>query len=71
MLTNPVIDALLNRKSIRKYRAEQPSDEVVETIVRAGQQAPFAYQLCSLLLKRHADHGRRLPGARLLPAAAR
>ena len=54
MLTNPVIDTLLNRKSIRKYRAEQPTDEVVETIVRAGRQAPFAYQLCSLLLKRHA-----------------
>lgn len=54
MLTNPVLDTLLNRKSIRKYRAEQPSDEVVETIVRAGQQAPFAYQLCSVLLKRHA-----------------
>lgn len=54
MLTNPTIDALMNRKSIRKYKTEQPSDEVVTTIVRAGQQAPFAYQLCSVLLKRHA-----------------
>ncbi len=54
MSTNPVLDTMLNRKSIRKYRAEQPADEVVETIVRAGQQAPFAYQMCSVLLKRHA-----------------
>jgi hypothetical protein len=28
---------------------------VVETVVRAGQQAPFAYQLCSLLLSRHKE----------------
>jgi nitroreductase len=55
MLNNPVIDAMLSRKSIRKYTAEQPSDEVVATIVRAGQQAPFAYQLCSLLLSRHRE----------------
>jgi FMN reductase (NADPH) len=52
MLTNPVIDTLLNRKSIRRYKDEVPSDEVVETIVRSGQQAPFAYQMGSLLLSR-------------------
>jgi hypothetical protein len=28
---------------------------VLETIVRAGQQAPFAYQLCSLLLSRDKE----------------
>jgi nitroreductase len=55
MIRNPVVDALLSRKSIRKYRTEQPSDEVLLTIVRAGQQAPFAYQLCSLLLARHPE----------------
>ncbi len=53
MMNNAVIEAMLNRKSIRKYRDESPSDEVIQTIVRAGQQAPFAYQLCSLLLSRH------------------
>jgi FMN reductase [NAD(P)H] len=52
MIHNQVIDAMLNRKSIRKYTAEQPSDAVIETIVRAGQQAPFAYQLGDLLLSR-------------------
>lgn len=55
MSDNPVIGALLNRKSIRQYTDELPSDEVVETIVRAGQQAPFAFQLCSLLLSRHRE----------------
>ena len=50
MIHNPTIDLLLKRTSIRKYKDEQPSDEVVQTIVRAGQQAPFAYQLACLLL---------------------
>ena len=52
MVSNPIIETLLNRKSIRKYTDRVPSDEVVETVVRAGQQAPFAYQMGSLLLSR-------------------
>ena len=55
MIHNPVIDTLMNRKSIRSFKPEQPDQEVVETIVRAGQQAPFAYQLGSLLLSRDSD----------------
>lgn len=51
-MTNPVVETMLNRKSIRKYTDEMPSDEVIHAIVRAGQQAPFASQLCSLLLTR-------------------
>jgi nitroreductase len=43
---------MLNRKSIRKYTKKIPSDEVILTIVRAGQQDPFASQLCSVLLTR-------------------
>ncbi len=56
MISNPVIDAMMNRKSIRKYREEQPSDDVVETIVRAGLQAPFAMQMGSVLLSREIEH---------------
>ena len=56
MLKNQVIEALLSRKSIRKYTDQVPSDEVVETVVRAGQQAPFAYQMGSLLLSRDRPH---------------
>lgn len=54
-MDNPIIEAMLNRKSIRRYKAEQPSDQELETVARAGQQAPFAYQLCSLLLSRKRE----------------
>ncbi|MCP4706782.1 MAG: hypothetical protein GY865_19465, partial [candidate division Zixibacteria bacterium] len=53
MIHNPVIDAMMARKSIRKYTDQKPSDEVIETIVKAGQQAPFAGQLCSMILTRN------------------
>ncbi len=55
MNPNTVIEQMLARKSIRKYTDREPTDEVVETIVRAGQQAPFAAQLGSVLLKRDRD----------------
>ncbi|MEA3296538.1 MAG: nitroreductase family protein, partial [candidate division Zixibacteria bacterium] len=51
-MSNPVIDSMLNRKSVRKYKEESPSDEIIASIVRAGQQAPFASQLYSVLLSR-------------------
>lgn len=52
MIHNPIIEAMLNRRSIRKYTDEMPSDEMLETMIRAAQQAPFAAQMCSLLLSR-------------------
>lgn len=52
MIDNPTIRCMLERKSVRKYKKDQPSDEVIETVVRAGQQAPFASQLYSVLLTR-------------------
>jgi len=52
MFSNPVLDAMMRRKSIRRYTQEQPTEEIIHTIVKAGQQAPFAAQLGSLLLKR-------------------
>ena len=54
-MNNPVIQTMLDRKSIRKYTAQTPSDEVITSIVRAGQQAPFASQLYSLLLSRDRE----------------
>jgi nitroreductase len=51
-MSNEVIDIMMNRKSIRKYTTQMPDDEVLEAVIRAGQQAPFAAQLCSLLLTR-------------------
>lgn len=58
MVNNPIIETMLNRKSIRKYKPAMPTDEVIQTVVRAGQQAPFASQLCSLLLSRDRDKNR-------------
>jgi nitroreductase len=55
MVTNSLIETLRARKSIRRYTEQIPTNEVLHTIVRAGQQAPFAYQLCSVLLSRHRD----------------
>jgi FMN reductase (NADPH) len=51
-MSNQVIDTMMNRKSIRKYTEQIPSEEVIEAVVRAGLQAPFAAQLGSLLLTR-------------------
>ena len=53
MKRNLVIRTLLEHKSIRKYVEKSPSDEVITTIVRAGQQAPFASQAYSVLLSRN------------------
>jgi len=55
VIENPVIKALMAHRSIRRYTDAAPSDEVVETIVRAGQQAPFAYQMGSVLLSRKRE----------------
>jgi FMN reductase (NADPH) len=55
MIHNDVIDTLLNRKSIRKYQRRIPTGEEIETLARAAQQAPFAGQMCSLLLKRDSS----------------
>lgn len=55
MLQNPVLDTMLQRKSIRRYQDKMPSDEEIEAVVRAGQQAPFASQLGSLLLSRKRE----------------
>lgn len=51
-MENPTIRLMLDRRSVRKYTAEKPSDEVVQSIVRAGQQAPFTSQMYSVLLSR-------------------
>ncbi len=60
MIENETIRLMMNRKSIRKYKPEMPSAEVIETVVRAGMQAPFASQLYSVVLlkdrKRNAFH---------------
>jgi len=59
---NPILRALLDRKSVRRYKPEMPPAEVVEAVVRAGQQAPFAAQMGSMLLSRDGEkHPFRAP----------
>ena len=55
MKANTVIETMLDHKSIRKYRDEMPSDEVIHAIVKAGQQAPFASQYYSILLSKNKE----------------
>jgi nitroreductase len=55
MRSNQIIQTLLSHRSIRKYTEKTPSDEYVQTIVRAGQQAPFASQYYSILLSRNKN----------------
>ena len=51
-MDNPVLQTLMAHRSVRKYTAQKPDDATIATIVRAGQQAPFASQLYSVLLTR-------------------
>jgi len=55
MMKNPVIETMLNHKSIRSYKRKLPNDEIIRAIVRAGQKAPFSSQLYSLLLSRNKE----------------
>lgn len=55
MKNNPVIEMLMARASTREFRDEVPAQEVIEAIVRAGQQAPFAMQMCSVILEREGE----------------
>ena len=57
-MNNLVIKTMLKHKSVRKFKPQKPTDEIIQTIVRAGQQAPFASQLYSVLLtRRKAPYG--------------
>ena len=55
MIRNPVIDAMINSRSIRKYTGQVPTGEEILTVVRAGQKAPFAKQMGSLIIQRDRE----------------
>jgi len=54
MIRNEVIDSMMNRRSIRKYTEQVPTEEEILTVVRAGQQAAFAMQLGSVIIQRNS-----------------
>ena len=39
-MTNAVIENMVNRRSIRKYKPEQIKDEELQGVIKAGQYAP-------------------------------
>jgi FMN reductase (NADPH) len=53
MKDNPVIQTMLAHKSIRKYSRKMPHRELIEKVLKASQQAPFASQYYSVLLSRN------------------
>ena len=61
MRHNDVIDLMLNRKSVRKFEETIPDMETIETIVRAGQQAPFASQLYSVVYQSGGKYAFQAP----------
>lgn len=39
-MTNAVIENMINRRSIRKYKPEQIKDEELQAVIKAGEYAP-------------------------------
>ncbi|MGE5652817.1 MAG: nitroreductase family protein [Bacillota bacterium] len=69
-MTNPVLENLLNRASVRRFKDQDVEASVIEAIVRAGQQAPFTGQMYSVVVTK--DQSKREEMAKLfgrLPAA--
>ena len=55
MQTNAVIETMMGHRSIRKYTDEAIDSDILNTIIRAGQQAAFAYQVYSVIISRQKD----------------
>ena len=41
-MNNPVLSAISNRRSIRKYKPQQISEEALQTLLKAAVEAPSA-----------------------------
>ncbi len=54
-MSNNVIETLKNHRSIRRYEDRSVSEEKIEEIVEAGQQAPFVSQLYSVIIEKDKD----------------
>jgi len=49
---NETIKLMMQHRSIRAYSKQEPTDEMIETMVKAGMQAAFAGQLGSVILSK-------------------
>ncbi len=52
---NEVLDTIMNRASVRRFRQQEIPQDTVHKIVRAGQQAPFTGQMYSVVATQEAD----------------
>jgi nitroreductase len=52
---NPVVENLMTRASVRSFSDREVSDELIEKIVRAGQQAPFTGQMYSVVVSKKPE----------------
>lgn len=69
-MTNPILENLLKRASVRRFKDLDVETETIETIIRAGQQAPFTGQMYSVVVTK--DQAKRDEMAKLfgrLPSA--
>lgn len=57
---NAVIDTICHHRSIRKFTDEDVPDQVLEEIVRAGQQAPFTGQMYSVIVCKDKEKKEKL-----------
>lgn len=57
---NAVIDTIMHHRSIRKFTDEKVPESVIETIVRAGQQAPFTGQTYSVIVCTDKDQKKKV-----------
>ena len=61
MKDNPVLDLLMSRASIRRYKSDDVPTDLVEAVVRAGRQAPFTGQMYSVIATRDPEKRAKLP----------
>ncbi|MGC1122593.1 MAG: nitroreductase family protein [Candidatus Methanofastidiosia archaeon] len=57
---NAVIDTLMHHRSIRKFTEEKVPESIIETLVRAGQQAPFTGQMYTVIVCTDEEKKRRV-----------
>ncbi|MFP3872308.1 MAG: nitroreductase family protein [Candidatus Natronoplasma sp.] len=55
-MENNTLKTLLSHRSIRKYEDEKLEEEKIEEIVRAGRQAPFVSQMCSVIVEKEKEN---------------
>lgn len=54
-MAKPALDAILRRATVRSYLEEDVSDEILETLAKCAQQAPFTGQMYAFIYTRDKD----------------